>query len=485
MGSEENFQPHLKAVRENVFTPETFSPQWDSNPVELFDLPLDFPYSLKEWNAIFEIFIALLAHPENWVRDRAIDKLICALKMEESQRSNCADYQPCPIDQRIKSIFEAITTQTLHTPNIFEVFCSKFKFLEKESLFHRLLLEWLNQLATSEEHDALTQEAIVAAQLFLGAYDSTWQEVGTTLLELLDHTDLNLRACAAYQIGKFCNKAVSRQDNVWEWNEDRKYEQDQQSSVGMPPFDNLMSLIQAKELERPGVAGAFWSVIPKAGFDVNEWLLNILENSSEPEPYIPYFPCNLRFDAHERFSRDPNAIRRLINAGRVDIAIAAATDETCKIAELKPLLIELGYDDDPEIVRLVSWHLAYYYHYQHPQGAELGFVELVSELSEIDLFLLFSEEKDTNPPYAVVLYPKETNQKFSRSMAQKWVDQIFPKAIRGKPREDLPFTISRWYQRGYIEYHVFAQSIESDLIDNVIIGYRSKLPWNPKHFLWH
>ncbi|HEY9615803.1 MAG TPA: hypothetical protein V6C64_03110 [Microcoleaceae cyanobacterium] len=482
MDSEENSQQHLKAVRENVFTPETFSPPWDSNPVDLLDFPLDFPYSLKEWNAIFETLISLLAHPENWVRDRAIDKLVYALKVEESQRSNCADYQPCPTDQRIKSIFAAITTQTLHTSNIFEVFCSKFKFLEKESLFHRLLLEWLNQLAASEDHDTLTQEAIVAAQLFLGAYDSTWQAVGTTLLELLDHTDLNLRACAAYQIGKFCSKAVSRKDKGWDW-DDEKDGQDQQSIVGMPPINVLLSIIRTKELERPGVAGAFWSVIPKVGFDANEWLLNILENSPELEPDIPYFPCNLGFDAHERFSRDPNAVRRLIDAGRVDIAIAAATDESCKIDALEPLLIELGYDDDPEIVRLASWHLAYYYHYQHPRGAELEFIELISELSEIDLFLLFSEKKDTTSPYAVVIYPKETNQTFSRSIAQKWIDQIFPEAIRGKPREDLPFIASRWYQRGYVDYHLSTQNMESDSIDNVIIGYRSKLPWNPKQFL--
>ncbi|MGI0488838.1 hypothetical protein ACN4EK_25790 [Pantanalinema rosaneae CENA516] len=483
MGSEENFQQHLKAVRENVFTPETFSPQWDSNPVDFLDLPLDFPYSSKEWDAIFETLINLLAHPEYWVRDRAIDQLIRALKMEESQRSNCDDYQPCPTEQRIKSIFAAIATQTLHIPGIFELFCSKLEFLEKETFFHRLIINWLNELAALEDHHALTKEAIVAAQLFLGAYDSTWQEVGTDLLEMLDHLDLNLRACAAYQIGKFCSKAVSRKDKAWELDEEEKYEQDQQSIVGMPPFDDLISLIRVKELERPGVAGAFWSVIPKAGFDAKEWLLNILENSPEPEPYIPYFPCNLGFDAHERFSRDPNAVRRLINAGRVDIAIAAATDENYKIDDLEPLLIELGDDNDPEIVRVASWHLAYYYHYQHPRGAELGFVELVNKSSEVDLFLLFSEEKDTQIPYAVVIYPKGTNQKFSQAIAQKWVDQMFPKEIRGEPRDDLPSITSRWYRRGYISYHLSTQSTDSDLIDNVIIGYRSKLPWNPKHFL--
>jgi hypothetical protein len=180
----------------------------------------------------------------------------------------------------------------------------------------------------------------------------------------------------------------------------------------------MMQLIYNKELDRPGIAGAFWDVIPQQGFDAKEWLLDILENSPEPEPYICYFPCNLAFDAHERFSRDAGAIRRLIDMGRVGLALDAATDESCKVASLEPLLIELGNYDDPEIIRRASWHLAYYYHYLHVRGAELGYVELVGELSTIDLFLLFSQKNELESPYAAVIYPKETDGKLSLQTAR-------------------------------------------------------------------
>lgn len=482
MIQEEGSQPSIKSIREQIFTPETFSPQSHSDPIKLLDISLNFPYSSNEWDTIFETFIALLEHKEWQIWDKAIDKLIYALEIEQSQRSNCDDYQPRPIDRRMKSICEAIGAQTLNKPNIFENFCCGFQFLAKEPPYNRLFLEWLDQLAASEEREIPTKKAILAAQVFLGAYDSTWQEVGENLLEMLDDADLLIRACTAYQIGIFYGKSVKKHE-YWEWYIDENYKRNQQAIIGIPPLDEMMQLIYHKELDRPGIAGAFWDAIPKQGFDAKEWLLDILENSPEPEPYICYFPCNLAFDAHERFSRDAGAVRRLIDMGRVGLALAAATDESCKVAALEPLLIELGNYDDPEMIRLASWHLAYYYHCLHIRGAELGYVELVGELSTIDLFLLFSQKNELESPYAAVIYPKGTDGKLSRQTAREWVDRIFPEAVRGKPTELLLAENYCWYQRGYIDYHVSEENTNSNLIDNVIIGYRSQFMWNPKQFL--
>ena len=329
MIQEEDSQQSLEVVREQIFSPETFSPHWNSNPVGILDIPLEFPYSLKEWDKIFEILIGLLDRKESQIWDRAINRLIQALEMEGSQHSNCNDYKPRPTHERLKSILEAITAQASDKPEIFATFCSHCQFLAEKSPNNHLILEWLDELTALEDRQAPTEEEIVAAKIFLGAYDSTWQEVGTTLLELLDHADRHIRACAAYQIGKFCSKATSSREDVWEWGRnDKKYVQGKQAVVGMPPLEAMMQLIRSKELERPGVAGAFWNVIPKNGIDAKEWLLEVLAHSQEPEPYIPYFPCNLAFDAHERFSRDADAVRRLIDMGRAGLALAAATDET-------------------------------------------------------------------------------------------------------------------------------------------------------------
>jgi hypothetical protein len=482
MLQEEDSQQNLEPAKEQIFTPETFSIEWDSEPSDLLDIiPLDFPYSSREWDEIFEHFTDLLDHPERWVRNRTIARLIHALEMETSQRSDSTDYQPKPTEERFQSILEAIALQSLKHPHLFEALCSECKYLAKEPPYTHLILEWLEQLAALEEHPTLTPSDILAAQLLLGAYNTSWQQVGATLLKLLDHADLTVRAGAANQIGKFCSIAFSSKDENRKWRYDQeKYDREQRSVIGIPPLDTLMQLIYNKELERPGVAGAFWNVIPKNEFNAKEWLLNILENSPAPEPRIPYFPCDLAFDAHERFSRDANSIRRLMNMGRAGTALAAATDEDRKIADFEPLLVELGYHNEPEIIRIAAWYLAYYYHYLHPRGAELGYVEAITELTEIDLFLLFSRSKQL---YAVVIYSKNIDQQLSLENAQKWVDQIFPSHLRGNLSHDSPPGMYHCYQRGYVKYHASDKSAESNGIDCVIIGYRSKLPWNPKDFL--
>ncbi|HBE16864.1 MAG TPA: hypothetical protein DEG17_07345 [Cyanobacteria bacterium UBA11149] len=488
----EEAESHEKqeTVTQKISTPETFSIQWENSPDKLLDIPLNFPYSAEEWDRIFQTFISLLEHKDPWINHCAIAKLIQALEMEESQVSNSEDYQPKPTDERVRSIFEGIAAQTLRKPDIFENFCSRFQFLAKESPYSHLVLAWLNQLAEIEDLQYPTQEAILAAQIFFGVYNDSWEKFGNFLLEMLDSLDLNIRACAAYQIGQFCSKKFYEKDKLEEWDDEKKYQRDKESVMGMPPIDEIIQLIRSKEIERPGVAGAFWNSTPKKSLDAKEWLLDILANSANPEPYIPYFPCNLAFDAHERFSHDPDAIRRLIDMGRVYIAIAAATDESRKIPALEPLLIEMGNHEDSEIIRLASWHLAYFYHYLHPRGAELGYVELISHLSEIDVFLLFTREKEPESPYAAIIYPKKRDSKIYRNIAKKWVDRIFPKSVRGNPRTDLPPISSKWYQRGYIDYHVSEvgrnyglAGRNSDLVDNVIIGYRSQSLWNPKDFL--
>jgi hypothetical protein len=453
MTEETGDRENLETFQDEDQVPETFSFSLDDDPTALLEISLDFPYSSREWDAIFEVLLNLLTRLDLF--DQVINQFIQALEMEASLVSDHEDYQPKPVHERLYRIFQAIAAQTLLTPEIFERFCSRFQFITKNQPYRRLTLEWLEQLA-AENPEFPTQNLILAARIFLGAYDSTWQEVGSWLVTLLDHADLNIRACAADQIGKFCHRASVDQAE-------------------------MMQLIRSKEIERPGVAGAFWDEIPKTGFDAKEWLLDILENSPEPEPYIPYFPCNLAFDAHERFSRDADAIRRLIDMNQVSIALAAATDETERIDAIAPLLIELGNYDAPEMTRLASWHLAYYYHHLHPRGAELGFVELLSDLPEIDLFLLFNSKQVSQSPYAAVIYAKGTGQKLERAIAQKWVNQIFPKSVRGEIRQDLPTSSSHWCERGYVEY--CNTDADSDALENVIIGYRSSVLWNPKQFL--
>ncbi|MBH8564005.1 hypothetical protein I8748_17745 [Nostoc sp. CENA67] len=453
-------------------TSAILAPYWEGrNLAPGLGIPLNRDYTPEQWDWIFERFISLL-NSEDWqIRQQAIARLKTALEAESRQSNRQAE--------RLPNILQAIAEQATIIPDIFEEFCDEFSYFCEDEAYRRLLLQWLEELTSNEQRQLPSDEAIEAVQIYFYGYGWTWTEAGTKLITALDHPDLTIRASAAYQIGKFYTRI---QQNSWDDQQDLQIKQ--QIAEGIPAIEEIMVLIRQKELENPGVAGAFGFSCPKdnINLDYGAWVLDILENSPSPEPYIKYFPCHLGFDAHERFSRDANAIRRLIQIGRVDIAIAAATDENYKIAALEPLLIEMGYKEEPEIAKAAAWHLAYYYHYLHSYGAELGYVELIADLPEIDLFLLFNELEVRTSPYAAIIYAKGKDQLLNQKLVQKWVDKIFPDSVRGESRNHQ-YSSSLWFSKGYIKYQSYDVNEQNKLWNNVIIGYRSDTPWNPKDLL--
>ncbi|AVH65130.1 hypothetical protein [Nostoc sp. 'Peltigera membranacea cyanobiont' N6] len=452
--------------------PTPLAPYWEErNFAQGLGIPLNREYTPEQWDWIFARFIKLV-NSEDWIiREQAIDRIKTALEAEKKQSNRVAE--------RLPDILQAIAYQATLTPDIFEEFCNEFQWFSKDEPYNSLIFHWLEQLAGDKQRQLPSDEAIEAAKIYFYGYGETWTQAGAKLIAALDHPDLTIRACAAYQIGKIYSRTQQ-----YTWDDDEDLQIKQQIAEGMPPIQEMMQLIRQKELERPGIAGAFGHVCPRdnINLDYGAWILDILENSQSPEPYIIYFPCNLAFDAHERFSHDADAILRLIQMGRVDIAIAAATDEDRKIEALKPLLIEMGDNEDPEIVRRVSWHLAYYYHYLHSKGVELGYVELIADLSEIDLFLLFSGLEARTSPYAAIIYAKGQDKLLSQTISTKWVDKIFPNSVRGEIKNQR-YLDSLWFTRGYIKYQGNEENEKKKLWDNVIIGYRSNAPWNPKEFL--
>jgi hypothetical protein len=129
----------------------------------------------------------------------------------------------------------------------------------------------------------------------------------------------------------------------------------------------MLTTIQDREIEAPGVAGAFlngadWSVDPGAwstftiDFDMKTWIIETL-GKSRREPEVPHIQ-SLEFFAHEIFSCDGNAIRQFLKMGRRHLALMTATEERTAIPELLPVLTEMATCGDPALAAAITEYLS-------------------------------------------------------------------------------------------------------------------------------
>jgi hypothetical protein len=454
--TEESSEGWLEEMRRIANLPAPVAPYWEGRE---FPAVLEKPDPARsdEREAHFDALLAQVADERWQVYGAALGRLASLIddEAEDGEAERASEWLRRTLGAVLDGPPSAAT-------DLLDCFCQNFRWRtgpEQQSVILAALRD-----ATGRPTLPFEPNALRAAVLLFGGAGETWAEAGRELLATLDDAHPNIRAAAAYQIGRLC-----------------------QNAADAPPHGELLDLIRRKERERPGVAGAFWNATsPDDPADARAWLLDVLCEAPGPEPHIPYFPCHLSFDAHERFSGDPAAVRRLMDAGQRDVALAAATDVNAVVPGMEPLLIELGdVEDDPEAVRLAAWHLAYHYRRLHPRGEALGFVRRVGLAGGAgEMFLLFSGEErrpSSAAPYAAVLYPPAGGT-FSRAEARAWVDRVYPEEARGErqpdeyPRgDDHP-----WYRRGYAAL----QTEEgTDRVAHVTIGWRSDEPWDPAALL--
>lgn len=468
----------LEQARETAALPIPLAPYWEGRT---YDAALETSISElateTERGEMYERLFALLDRDDAELRCQAVCCLYNAYRLERWEEAEEMPAGRVSLQERFTRMLAAVEQRLPAQPDLMEEFCSHFNPNLCDPSEIEWIRGWLDRLADQKELYALSDDILLATRILFGAYGATWSEAGAALMAVLDHADLNVRACAAYQIGTFCRRLAP--DDPHSYLDDRDLAADQHATEGMRPLADYWELIRRKEIERPGIAGAFWSIAPQWTVEGDEWLLTLLEQA-DPEPYLRYFPCNLGFDAHERFRRDPSAIRRLMQAGRMEIALAAATESNEPIPGMETLLMELGEREEPDFTRLAAWHLAYHYNRLHPRGQRLGFVQHHTMRPDCDLYLLFSQPEEKGNPYAVVLYPKPPAVHWSRKEAQTLQRRLFPYHVRGKVQPDnIPDPNHIWYRRGYVHFAPADPRSSKGDVTHITIGYRSDIFWNP------
>ncbi|GAB3036226.1 hypothetical protein [Mycobacterium bourgelatii] len=248
---------------------------------------------------------------------------------------------------------------------------------------------------------------------------AAWERPGESLVGCLDHADDMVRAYAARALGKrYCDAR----------------------EVLSPPLPEFASRLTAKEIERPGIAGPFFSnwygfgmqdFADRAEVQVEDWLCTILAQRKHPEPDT--LPCSngIDFFAHEIFGGRPGYVRRLLDMGHRELAVEAATEIDYEVDDMEPILVELGNSAEAEICRRACWHLAYHYRRLHTEGEARGFVARRTLARGVDLFINFVQPPEGQRyAYAATIFAPH-GEAFDKATAAALLDTVLPPSLRG------------------------------------------------------
>jgi hypothetical protein len=225
------------------------------------------------------------------------------------------------------------------------------------------------------------------------------------LIALLDHPSSRVRAEAACTLRDFDDDQIA-----------------------------LFDLIKEKELLRPGLAGPFWSKFHmddwrRSPIDAVAWMLDILEHRSGPEPSLDEMGyVGIDFYLHELCSTMPEAMRRMIDGGHIELATETACEMHEVITGMEPLLIELGHHTDGRIARRARLQLAMFYRVLHPAIADGSIRHWPEWDGQAEAFSFHWGEN--RALWFIVLYPR-TGPDFDNATAWALIDRALPPDLRG------------------------------------------------------
>lgn len=282
-----------------------------------------------EWEAWFPAMAAWLDHADPARRAAALERLM----MGSFRGTAARPEDPLP---RAAWLLQQVEQAAARHPDLLRDFLLGLRWHGNDEPFPGLLLPWLRALS---DRNAAPAPLVQGAIILVGGIATPDGQ----LPALLDDPSNHLRACAACQLG-------------------RQGFGDSRGDGSQDPA--VIAALTRKELARPGIAGPFWSGCSYCGedpgFDVLAWMLEIVERRRGPEPAgLPF--NGVDFHIHELAADKPAAVRRLLAAGRADLAAMAATDLRSPVPGMAPVLHELSVQADPAVARAAQDHLARYY----------------------------------------------------------------------------------------------------------------------------
>ncbi|WP_424361984.1 hypothetical protein [Methylocystis parvus] len=397
---------------------------WDLHGLQLQSL------SPAEWEAYYPRMAGFLTDVDASIRDGAIERLCMAVFWAERMSGGGSSATEGASLARLDWLLGEIEAAAAKHVDVKDAFLDHMRYHGDGEPFAGPVTErfraWLKV-----ESDPDLQEKLRGA-IVLHEPEGDAEADIAHLIALLDDTSDYVRACAAHRLG----------ERIGECN------------------DELFAFIGAKDIERPGVAGPFWSAckfMEGEGPDAAEWMLNILANRNGPEP--EHLPFNgVDFHLHEICDGSPESVEMMLRLGHKALAAQTATERRGVVPGMETILRRLGDDPEPEIAKYAVLHLAFYYAVLHPRAGEFGVASEPDWDSRVALFRIdMVVGAHTGASY--VLYAKDAD---GLSEKDSWalVDRLVSPERRGALEpHDLSFDdVAEPYRLGSELLYKFANA---------------------------
>jgi len=258
-----------------------------------------------EWEAWYSCVAAYLDHFDPETRASAVERLMMGVFGAERLPNAREDLAAVDAHRRRRAAWLLDETESTHArhPDILPTLLRGLSWHSDDPPFPEVLLPWLRDLR-ARALPGVPDELAEGAEVLVSRL--AWD--GPGLPPGIDHPSDWVRGCVACALG-------------------RGDFGDPEGNGRLDP--GIVTVLTEIELARPGIVGPFWSGCSyfgeDPGIDPLAWMLDIIERRRSPEPAILFFN-GIDFHVHELAAGNPEAIRRLEQAGHLDIAIEAAVE---------------------------------------------------------------------------------------------------------------------------------------------------------------
>jgi hypothetical protein len=304
---------------------------------------------------------------------------------------------------RLPWLRRVLESASSHYPDVRHAFLLQMRYHGDDEPFIAPLGAWLGEWLAAAADPRLRQ-LIRGALILQGPHAVAAAQEWITLLD--DESDY-VRACAAKRLGDWCDETTT------------------------PTATALFDLVGAKDIQRPGVAGPFWSghEYKHCGNpNQSEWMLDILAKRRTSEP--ANLPFNgIDFHLHELCDSSPDSVELMLRLGHKALALETALEQLAVVSGMQPILVRFGDDSDESVSVRAVRQLAMYYGVLHTRAAEFHVTRSLDWDTRAIAFKL-KEGDDPHSRVFNVLYPCEESS-FTNDDAWSLIDRIVDPTRRG------------------------------------------------------